>query len=359
MSARAWKIVASFSPSWETSLVSTSGPGGLARVLEGAGGVFLIADRSVASLHTAWLEAALGGRVLGSALIEADERLKSMSTAGGIIAEMSDSGLMREGFVVGFGGGLVCDVAALCASLWLRGVNLVLVPTSLLCMADACLGGKTAVNYRRARNQVGTFYPAGAVVVDTALLETLPEREVRSGLGEILKTALVSGDAALGGLLADLAARPLPPDAASEAVELCLRVKRDIAVGDPLEGGRRRILNLGHTFGHALESARGFDLTHGEAVALGCIVAARMAEALGGSPGLSVEVAGLASSLGLPCAPGKAVRGSMSRFLGRDKKSTSEGRAWILPFGWGDCRQVLLERTRERELLGAALEADA
>lgn len=357
MSARGWKISASFSPAWETSVVSTSGPGGLARELGPSSDVFLIADGAVAFMHSRWLEGALGSRVRSAVHIEADERFKTLSTASGIVAEMHDARLLRDATVVGFGGGLVCDMAAFCSSLWLRGVRLVLVPTSLLCMADACLGGKTGVNSRHARNQIGTFYPASSVIIDTAFLETLPGREMRSGLGEVLKMAVISGDVRLRNMLSEPAG--LTPDGASEAVELCLRAKRGIVLADPLERGARRILNLGHTFGHALESSGGFAQAHGEAVALGCIVAARMAESLEGAPGLAAEISSIASALGLPCEPEKAVPGSLARFLARDKKSVEAGRMWILPFGWGECRQVLLEPARERELLCAALSGNS
>jgi 3-dehydroquinate synthetase len=321
--------------------------------------VFLVADAAVAAIHSRWLEGALGGRLRASVYIEADERFKTLSTATGILGEMQGAGLRRDSCVVGFGGGLVCDIAALCASLWLRGTRLVLVPTSLLCMADACLGGKTAVNSRRARNQIGTFFPASSVVVDVAFLDTLPQEEMRSGLGEVLKTAVISGDPALRALLAGLHEGSTPSEWASDAMESCLRAKRDVVVADPLEHGARRILNLGHTFGHALESSTGFALPHGEAVALGCIVASRMAEAIDGAPGIAGEVESLVSTLGLPHQPGKIASRSLSRFLASDKKSMRDGRAWIMPFGWGACRQVVLEPGREKELLAAALALDA
>jgi hypothetical protein len=117
MNARGWKISASFSPAWETSVVSTSGPGGLARELGPSSDVFLIADRTVASMHSRWLDGALGSRVRSAVHIEADERFKTLSTASGIVAEMHDARLLRDATVVGFGGGLVCDIAAFCSSL--------------------------------------------------------------------------------------------------------------------------------------------------------------------------------------------------------------------------------------------------
>lgn len=357
MNSRGWKITAGFGPSYETEIVSASGPGGLARALEQSGDVFLVTDAKVAGLYGRWLEGALGRRPRAAVHIQADERFKTLSTAAGILSEMHSAGLTREAVLVGLGGGMVCDVAAMCASMWLRGVRLILVPTSLLCMVDACLGGKTGVNSKLAKNQIGTFYPASAVVVDTAFLETLPERELRSGLGEVLKTALISGNPRLRRLLSDFRGA-IPTEAASEIVELCLRAKRDIVSADPLERGPRRILNLGHTFGHALESASGFALTHGEAVALGCIVAARMAASLEGPEALAGEVSSLAGSMGLPHEPERLVPGSLGRFLSRDKKSAGGGRRWVIPFGWGDCRQVLLEPAREVDLLSGALSAD-
>jgi len=348
-----WMARVRFEPSMCSEVVTTGGPGGLSMALGDAGRAFVVADRAVLRLHGSWLEAALGPRLAGIFAIDADERLKEMSTVSDILDRMRSRSIRRDDWVVGFGGGMICDIASFAAAIWLRGVRLALVPTSLLCMADACLGGKTGVNFEGERNQIGAFYPAGRIVIDPSFLGTLPASEVRSGLGEALKTAIVSADRELRDLL-------LGPRGTDDSgwvlglVERCLRAKAAIVSEDPLEAGPRMLLNLGHTFGHALESAGGFELAHGEAVAIGCITAARIAGLMGGDPCLAGEITSIAERLGLPVGAPSTPGRALGRFLERDKKTSAAGRTWVLPFAWGDCRRVLLDATEERRLLSEA-----
>jgi 3-dehydroquinate synthase len=215
--------------------------------------------------------ALFGAGAVHPLVIPAGERAKTLQSAEQILLGCTRAGLGRDGAVVGVGGGVVCDLAAFAASLYMRGCRLSLVPTTLLAMVDASLGGKTGVDFAGHKNIVGTFYPAARITVVTALLARLPEREYLSGLAEAIKTAMI-GDGDLLSILerrrGDVMARD--PALLAEVVRRCLAVKGGIVSEDPRETGRRAVLNLGHTFGHALESVSGFSgWTHGEAVAWG------------------------------------------------------------------------------------------
>jgi 3-dehydroquinate synthase len=199
------------------------------------------------------------------------ESAKQWASVESVLERCASLGMGRDGTVIGIGGGVICDLAAFAASLYMRGCGLILAPTTLLSMVDACLGGKTGINFLGYKNLVGTFYPASLILIATASLRSLPEQELRSGIAEAIKTAIV-GDRALLDLLcgakADVDARD---DAIlAEIVRRSLAVKGRIVEQDPTENGVRAQLNLGHTFGHALESATGFSTwRHGEAVAWG------------------------------------------------------------------------------------------
>jgi 3-dehydroquinate synthase len=232
--------------------------------LDSLGGPALaVFDRNVHRLH--------GAGTPGALVLAAGERSKAWPAAQRILSKALEAGLGRDGRIVGVGGGVVCDLAAFAASLYMRGCRLTLCPTSLLAMVDAALGGKTAVNLGRAKNLVGTFYPAEELRLCIPVLATLPPRELLAGLAEALKTALL-GDPELLELLEQRRSEVLgrEPAVLEQVVFRCLAVKGRIVENDFREGGLRAILNLGHTFGHALESDTGFRrFGHGEAVAWG------------------------------------------------------------------------------------------
>lgn len=322
----------------------------------GGGRVFLVADARVMSLHSQAIFRGVGDRLLGAFVMESSERLKTPRTLHAIWSEMHRVGLSRSDVVLAAGGGIVLDVGAFAASTWARGTRLVLAPTTLLAQVDACLGGKTAINVAGTRNQAGTFYPAELAWICAEILTTLPEREYRCGCGEILKAAILSGEPELREIAGGL---PLPGRERTEwsrrAAAACLSFKARIVEADPEEHAGRILLNLGHTLGHALESATGFGLNHGEAVALGILASAAMARRLGAPADFCEEILSCLCGLGLPVRLPRRVTG-IGRFLRRDKKALSEGTRWILPFGWGDCRPTLLPRDLEGELLAGALE---
>jgi 5-deoxy-5-amino-3-dehydroquinate synthase len=196
------------------------------------------------------------------------ESAKTMATVEDLCRRFARWGLTRDDAVVTVGGGVVTDTAGFAAASYHRGVAVVHVPTTLLGQIDAAIGGKTGVNLPEGKNLVGAFWQPSGVVCDTAVLESLPPRQYRSGLGELATYRFLVDD--------DLGSLPL-----DERVARCVEIKADIVARDETEAGQRALLNYGHTLAHALETAGRYDLTHGEAVAIGLVYAARLARRLG------------------------------------------------------------------------------
>jgi shikimate kinase/3-dehydroquinate synthase len=225
----------------------------LGALVPGDGPVALVADATVLGIHGAAAQAALGDRLVSTHELPAGEAAKQLEVVGRLWSELR---LDRGGTVVALGGGAATDTAGFAAATYLRGVPWVAVPTTLVGQVDAGIGGKTAIDIPQGKNLVGAFHWPARVIIDEAVLETLPERERRQGQAELIKTELLAGR--------ELDVRA----AAAYKAALCLR--------DPYDRGPRQWLNLGHTFAHALEAAADFDLPHGEAVALGLLAALRL-----------------------------------------------------------------------------------
>lgn len=267
-----------------------------------AGGIY-VADSNTAAL----LRRARGfeeGAPL--AVLPAGERYKTLDSVSAILEAALKAGLARDSLFVGFGGGVVTDLAAFAASIYMRGARLELVPTTLLAMADAAIGGKTGADFGPYKNSVGTFYPARRIHLAPSALDTLSAQEYRSGLAEVFKTALLY-DAELYSLFARGKAKAAARDRAfvSEALQKCCRAKAAVVERDVYERGERAFLNLGHTFGHALEAVAGFGaVSHGEAVAWGIGRALALGERLGiTDSGYRKEVSALLGEYGWIDAP--------------------------------------------------------
>jgi len=200
--------------------------------------------------------------------IGSGEEHKSLATIAELSEGFAAAGITRNDVIIGAGGGMVTDVAGFAAASWHRGTAVVHVSTTLLGMIDAAIGGKTGVNLQAGKNLVGAFWQPNGVICDLDALATLPPREMRCGLGEMAKYHFLTGD--------DLLAMELV-----DRVATCVQIKADIVASDEREGGRRALLNYGHTLAHALEIESHFDLAHGEAVAIGLIYAAHLAHVLG------------------------------------------------------------------------------
>jgi len=318
----------------------------------------LVTDDAVA--QTEWLEQAtdaLAGAGFEPELmtVPSGEAAKSVAEAERLWSRLAEAGVDRAGVVVSLGGGAVSDLAGFCASTWLRGVAFVPVPTTLLAMADSAVGGKTGVNLSVGKNLVGSFHMPSLVVADLATLATLPERQVRSGLAEVAKCAVLAERDRLGWLREE-APRLLRGQTAqlAEAVALAVRVKERHVRDDPHDrAGVRALLNLGHTTAHALETETGFgDVTHGEAVAVGLVVAVRIARARGlCGAGLEAELVAALTALGLPTEVDRRL--APEALLGRtrlDKKRERGRTRMVLPLGDGGAE---LFDVPDEELLGA------
>ncbi len=242
--------------------------------------VHIVSDETVAAIHGATIQASLAaaGIKAGIATVPAGEASKSFEQLEAVLDRLLAEGLDRKSLIVALGGGGVGDLAGLTAALFMRGIDFVQVPTTLLAQVDSSVGGKTAIDTPRGKNLIGAFHQPRLVLADIEALSTLPLRQVRSGWAEVLKHGLIC-DAPffdwLGGEGAAGASGKV--EALERAVVRSVEIKAKVVSEDEKEAGRRALLNLGHTFGHALEAELGFGdlLTHGEAVALGCAMAFR------------------------------------------------------------------------------------
>jgi 5-deoxy-5-amino-3-dehydroquinate synthase len=248
------------------------------------------------------------------------EGSKSLSSVERLCEEFALAGLTRADAVVGVGGGVVTDVAGFAAAVYHRGIDVVHVPTTLLGMVDAAVGGKTGVNLAAGKNLVGAFWQPRAVLCDLDALDTLPPREMRSGLGELAKYHFLTGQ--------DLASLPL-----DERIAAAVAIKAAAVSADERETtGRRATLNYGHTLGHALETVGKYDLRHGEAVAIGLVYAARLAHRLGRIDDARVaEHVAVVAGSDLPTTiPSNCDPDELVAVMRRDKKATGDGLTFVL-----------------------------
>lgn len=264
----------------------------------------------------------------------------------------------RSSLVVAFGGGIANDMGGFLASIFMRGIPVVQAPTTLLAQVDAAVGGKTGVNLRSGKNLIGTFHQPVAVIIDPAVLDTLPEREYRAGLYEIIKTGIIR-DAGLFGFLAECSAGVLArrPDAVDRIIEGSVRIKCEVVSADEREGDLRRILNFGHTIGHALEAETAYTrFLHGEAVAFGMIAAIHLALATGYlAPEPAQKMLATIRRYGpIPALDGITPESLCAR-LSSDKKTIQGKVHFVLPEAVGAVR--IVSGIEEPAILGAIREA--
>ncbi len=310
------------------------------------GRTVIVTDETVAVLHGPAVLAALEAAGVRARLltVPAGERSKSFAELERVIDRLLAFGLDRRDLILALGGGVVGDLAGLAAALYMRGIDFVQVPTTLLAQVDSSVGGKTAIDTPRGKNLVGVFHQPRLVVADIDLLATLPPRQLRSGWAEVLKHGLIC-DAAFFDWLAGEGAGGAAgdPAALTRAVVRSVEIKSAIVGEDEKEAGRRALLNLGHTFGHAIEAELGFDearITHGEAVALGCALAFRFSAFTDVRAAAAAEQVGkVIAAAGLPTRLDAVGALSADALLGRmagDKKAEGGGLTLILARAVGD-----------------------
>jgi 3-dehydroquinate synthase len=307
----------------------------------------VVTDSTVSDLHGAWLAEALatGGIEAETLVVPPGEETKSFEGLAALCDELLALELDRGDLIIAFGGGVVGDLAGFAAAIYKRGIDFVQIPTTLLAQVDSSVGGKTAIDTPRGKNLIGAFHQPRLVLADLAVLATLPPRELACGYAEVIKYGLL-GDAAFFEWLeaSSPAVLALEPAAVGRAVRRSVQMKAEIVAEDEREAGRRALLNLGHTFAHALEAETGFGeaLKHGEAVGLGCALAFRFSARLGHCPGQDAERAARAiADAGLPTRlselDGRPFRASaLIAHMAQDKKAEGGRLTFVLARGIGE-----------------------
>ena len=311
-------------------------PAGVARALivEQAA-VTAIADR---------VEEALRGRGIDVVreVVPDGEAAKTIEVSARLWGVMARAGFTRTDVVVGVGGGAVTDLAGWVAASWLRGVGVIQVPTTVLAMVDAAVGGKTGINIAEGKNLVGAFHEPLAVFADLATVRTLPERDVAAGLAEVVKCGFIRDERILELVEADPAAcLDVTSPQLVELVERAISVKASVVAADLKESNLREILNYGHTFAHAIEQLENYTWRHGDAVAVGCVFAAELAFAAGVLGRNDVErQRAVITSLGLPTTYAGGDFDEMLTVMGRDKKTRGTTLRFVVLHGIGDVHRL-------------------
>ncbi len=247
-----------------------------------SGRIFVVTEPGIRDLHGSRLSAALAGRAFHTLYFAGGEENKRLSHVERFAEEMAEHGADRSSLVIAFGGGIVTDLAGFLAAVYMRGIPVIQIPTTLLAQVDAAVGGKTGGNLIAGKNLIGSFHQPLAVLIDSGVLATLPEREYRAGLYEVIKHGVIASKAlfqAMAARRADVFAQE--PGIVEHMIAESVRIKAEVVSADERESGLRRILNFGHTFGHALEAETKYThFLHGEAVSWGMRAATHLARSL-------------------------------------------------------------------------------
>lgn len=317
------------------------------------GDCLLVSNETIAPLYLDKLLPNLAGRNVTSISLPDGESFKTLATMQKILDQLVASRANRDTTVVALGGGVVGDIAGFAAACYMRGVAFIQVPTTLLAQVDSSVGGKTGVNHPDGKNLIGAFHQPQVVLIDTDTLNTLPQRELRAGLAEVIKYGAICDLAFFEWLEANLAGLlEKDPDALAYAVKRSCELKALVVAEDERESGRRAILNFGHTFGHAIEHCQGYGAwLHGEAVAAGMVMAAT----LSGIP--SSEVSRLRALIEVAGLPTEAPAISSERWfdaMGIDKKVQDKQLRFVLLRALGDsCVTADYDQARLQALTGA------
>lgn len=303
---------------------------------------FCVSDTTVAELYSGRLDP-----LAGQVTVKPGEQAKTLPEAERVLRELAELGMTRSDHLVALGGGVVGDLAGFCAATYQRGVPVVQVPTTVVAQVDSAIGGKTGVDLPQAKNYIGAYHLPAAVLADTATLATLQQQELAAGWAEVIKTGLLAG----GALWERLRAIDGPDSSKLDDIVFdCARFKAEVVSADERDSGRRAILNLGHTVGHAIEAATRYQhYRHGEAVALGLLAALRIS----GADELRKEVEGMLQKAELPTRIDAGVElKTIAEALERDKKRDAEGVRFVLLSEPGKPREgQLVEPDRVRKAI--------
>jgi 3-dehydroquinate synthase len=279
----------------------------------------VVTNETISPLYQQALLDSLHGRDVETLSLPDGEQYKTLDTLEKIFDRLTDLGFSRDTTLLALGGGVVGDITGFAAACYMRGVDFIQVPTTLLAQVDSSVGGKTGVNHKAGKNLIGAFHQPRMVMIDTNTLSTLPERELKAGLAEVIKYGAIADEQFLGWLEQNMQ-RLLDKDpvALAHAIRRSCELKAEVVSDDEREAGRRAILNFGHTFGHAIERCQGYgDWLHGEAVAAGMIMAAE----LSGLPAADIKrLRAVVAAAGLPVAPPDVDPDAMRVAMGMDKK---------------------------------------
>ena len=314
----------------------------------------VVSNETVAPLYFDKLLPNLDGRSVDSIALPDGEAYKTVETMQRILDRLVSMRANRDTTIVALGGGVVGDIAGFAAACYMRGVNFVQVPTTLLAQVDSSVGGKTGVNHPQGKNLIGAFHQPQAVLIDTDTLATLPDRELSAGLAEVIKYGAIC-DAEFFAWLEDNMAelRARNPAALARAIQRSCECKSEVVAEDEREAGRRAILNFGHTFGHAIERCQGYgDWLHGEAVAAGMVMAAKLSNLRA----VDVErMRALIAAAGLPVEPPSIGSTDWMSAMGMDKKVQRKQLRFVLLRDIGECFvSAEYDTARLDELIGAA-----
>ncbi len=296
----------------------------------------VVSNTTVAELYLGRVQAALQGRRIAVCVLPDGEQFKTLETVGRVFDALVSARLNRDASIVALGGGVVGDIAGFAAACYQRGIGYVQIPTTLLAQVDSSVGGKTGVNHPGGKNLIGAFHQPCAVLADTDTLATLPDRELRAGLAEVIKYGCIWDP-----VLFDWLEENMPlllgrdPAALAHAIGRCCAIKATVVGRDERESNLRAVLNFGHTFGHAIEAATNYETyLHGEAVGLGMLMAAHLSASLGWlDDGAAARIGRLLAQAGLPTQPPRIGVARAAGLMHMDKKVLA-----------GTIRLVLLER---------------
>ncbi len=295
----------------------------------------VVSNETVAPLYLEQLQADLDGCLVSVLELPDGEAFKTVETVSSVLDKLVGERAGRDTTLIALGGGVVGDITGFAAACYMRGVAFIQVPTTLLAQVDSSVGGKTGVNHPQGKNLIGAFHQPKIVLIDTETLNTLPDRELRAGLAEVIKYGAIADTAFFEWLELNMdALLAKDPDALVHAVQRSCEIKAEVVADDERESGRRAILNFGHTFGHAIEHCQGYgDWLHGEAVAAGMVMAGELS---GLDDDEASRLKNLVAAAGLPTAPPLAGSKALLEAMGLDKKVQRKQLRFVLLRALGD-----------------------